>query len=167
MRCIFTNRTIGMRSFSIGTNPTIGTNGPSVWRVVSVCVYWTCVDTSIVTTNMKFAWIFKSLRKQPILRDSTAGSPRNDVWEKTSAKNPYWWLVATQIWVVLLIGWSKFSTNQKPCPDLGGDASSLWNFCPRFSDVISREVAKCRLSSQTRFLNVHKIKSFFLACRPY
>ena len=43
MRCIFTNRTIGMTSFSIGTNPTIGTNGPSVWRIVSVCVYWTCV----------------------------------------------------------------------------------------------------------------------------
>ena len=43
MRGIFTNRTIGMTSFPIGTNPTIGTNGPSVWRIVSVCVYWTCV----------------------------------------------------------------------------------------------------------------------------
>ena len=29
MRCIFTNRTIGMASFSIGTNRTISTNGPS------------------------------------------------------------------------------------------------------------------------------------------
>ena len=28
MRYIFTNRTIGMASFSIGTNGTIGTNGP-------------------------------------------------------------------------------------------------------------------------------------------
>ena len=26
---LFTNRTIGMTSFSIGTNRTIGTNGPS------------------------------------------------------------------------------------------------------------------------------------------
>ena len=43
MRGIFTNRTIGMTSFPIGTNPTIGTNGPSVWRIVSACVYWTCV----------------------------------------------------------------------------------------------------------------------------
>ena len=43
MRCIFTNRTIGIGCFSIGTNRTIGTNGPSVWRIVSVCVYWTCV----------------------------------------------------------------------------------------------------------------------------
>ena len=33
MRCIFTNRTIGMTSFSIGTNCTIGTNGPSVRRL--------------------------------------------------------------------------------------------------------------------------------------
>ena len=47
MRCIFTNRTIGMTSFSIGTNPTIGTNGPSVRRIVSVCVYWTCVFTRL------------------------------------------------------------------------------------------------------------------------
>ena len=29
MRCIFTNRTIGMTSFPFGTNPTIGTNGAS------------------------------------------------------------------------------------------------------------------------------------------
>ena len=28
MRCIFTSRTIGMTSFSIGTNRTIGFNGP-------------------------------------------------------------------------------------------------------------------------------------------
>ena len=38
MRCILTNRTIGMTSFCIGTNPTIGTNGPSVSRIVSVGV---------------------------------------------------------------------------------------------------------------------------------
>ena len=29
MRCMFTNRTIGMMCFSNGTNRTIGTNGPS------------------------------------------------------------------------------------------------------------------------------------------
>ena len=29
MRCILTNRTIGMIAFSIGTNCTSGTNGPS------------------------------------------------------------------------------------------------------------------------------------------
>ena len=34
MRCIFTNRTIGMTSFSIGTNRTIDTNGPSELRCI-------------------------------------------------------------------------------------------------------------------------------------
>ena len=36
--------------------------------------------------------------------------------------------------------------------DVGSDASSVWNFCARFSNVISREttgsVTKCRLFSQ-------------------
>ena len=48
MRCIFTNRTTGMTSFSIGTNRTIG---PSVWRIVSVCVYWTCVEAICWKSN--------------------------------------------------------------------------------------------------------------------
>ena len=30
------------------------------------------------------------------------------------------------------------STNQKHFPDLGSDASSVWKFCARFSDVISQ-----------------------------
>ena len=39
---------------------------------------------------------------------------------------------------VLLIGWSKFPTNQKHHTDLGSNTSPVWNFCARFSDVISR-----------------------------
>ena len=39
---------------------------------------------------------------------------------------------------VLLIGWKFSSTNQKHYPDTGSDASLVWNFCSRFSDVISR-----------------------------
>ena len=31
----------------------------------------------------------------------------NDFWAKTS-EIPYWWHITTQIWLVLLIGWSKF-----------------------------------------------------------
>ena len=31
-----------------------------------------------------------------------------------------------------------FSTNEKYYPDLGCDVSSVWNFCARFLDVISR-----------------------------
>ena len=44
------------------------------------------------------------------------------------------------------------ATNQKHYPDLGSDTSSVWNFCARFSDVISRGNQwwrrKCRLFSQ-------------------
>ena len=40
--------------------------------------------------------------------------------------------------VVVLIGWKFASDNQKHYPDLGSDASSVWNFCTCFSDVISR-----------------------------
>ena len=39
-------------------------------------------------------------------------SPRNDVWE-TNAERPYYWRVTTQIWVMLLIGWSRLSANKK------------------------------------------------------
>ena len=31
------------------------------------------------------------------------------------------------------------TTNQKHYPDLGSDASSVWNSCPCFTDVIWRE----------------------------
>ena len=43
--------------------------------------------------------------------------PLNDVWE-TSTELHYWWCVTTQVWVVLLIGQSKFPTNKKLYPDL-------------------------------------------------
>ena len=63
---------------------------------------------------------------------------RNDVWE-TSAKIPYWWHATTRIWIyVLLIGWKSALSSQKHNSDLGSDTSSVWNFCARFSEVISR-----------------------------
>ena len=34
--------------------------------------------------------------------------------------------------------WLKIFFNQKHYPDMGSDASSVWNFCARFSAVISR-----------------------------
>ena len=74
-------------------------------------------------------------------------SPPNDVWE-TSAEIPYWWRVTTQIWLVVPGG--KFdSANQKHYPDLGSDASSVWNFCVRFSDVISggNQCWRCEMSA--------------------
>ena len=33
---------------------------------------------------------------------------------------------------------NQFVANQMHYPDLGSDASSVWNFCTRFSDVITR-----------------------------
>ena len=59
------------------------------------------------------------------------GSPWIDVWETSAEIFPYWWRVTTQIWVVLLIGWSKFHK----CQD---QLEALWNFCACFSDVNSQ-----------------------------
>ena len=62
-------------------------------------------------------------------------SPWNDVWE-TSTEIPYWWWITT-----LDLGsasdFTSSMTNQKHYQDLGCDASSVWNFCIRFSDIIS------------------------------
>ena len=43
--------------------------------------------------------------------------------------------VTIQILELLLIGESKFLTNQRCYPDPGSDTSSVWNLCARFSDV--------------------------------
>ena len=71
-------------------------------------------------------------------------SPGNNVWGKTS-EIPYWWRVNTQTWVVLLIGWRKFLTNQKHYPGLAIDASSAQT---SFCGETSGGVVKCRLISQ-------------------
>ena len=82
---------------------------------------------------MTFAWENSLHFVTPPLR-----SPQSDVCE-TSTEIPHWWRVTIEIWVVLLIGGSKFPANQKHYPDPDDDASSVWNFCTCFSDVISRE----------------------------
>ena len=58
-------------------------------------------------------------RRRPVL----VSSPK-DVCG-TSAEISYWWRVTTQIWIVLLIGWSKFPTPRDQ--DLGSDTSSVSN----------------------------------------
>ena len=61
--------------------------------------------------------------------------------KKRSAEISYWWRVTTQIWKVLLIGWSKFpyeTNDQKFYSDLESERSLAWNFCARPSDVISQ-----------------------------
>ena len=65
--------------------------------------------------------------------------PPNDLWE-TSAEFPYW-CVTTQIWLVLLIGraeWEIWFNQSEALTISGCDASSVWNFCAPFSDVIWR-----------------------------
>ena len=74
-------------------------------------------------------------------------SPWNDIWEM-SAEIPYWWGVTTQIWVVLLIGWSKFPTNKKLFPDLASmhhqyGISSPVSQTP-FGGEATRSFAKCQ-----------------------
>ena len=58
--------------------------------------------------------------------------PRTDLWE-TSAEILYRWRVTTQIWIVLLIGWSKCPTRHVQSE---GRDISIISFCACFSDVI-------------------------------
>ena len=58
---------------------------------------------------------FARIRTRPTFRDVTTGFPQN-AGCRTSAEIPYRWRVTTHIWVVFLIGLSKFlphTTNQK------------------------------------------------------
>ena len=48
-----------------------------------------------------------TLRKQLTFGNATTDFSVKDVLQ-TGAEIPYWWRVTTQIWVVFLIGWSKF-----------------------------------------------------------
>ena len=66
-------------------------------------------------------WSF-SLRNRRQFATLPLVSSRNDVWE-TSAQISYWLRVTIHIRVVLLIGWSKISANQKHYPDPSSVAS--------------------------------------------
>ena len=56
---------------------------------------------------------------------------------ESSAEISYFWRVTSQSVMVLLIGFRFVSSNQKHYRPLGSDASSVWSFCARFSNVIS------------------------------
>lgn len=81
-------------------------------------------------------------RQSYIYYEITLLSPRNyDVWGMSIAIS-YWWLVNTQVWIMLLIGWGQIPTRHNKSEVLPRSAywtSSEWNFCPRSSDLISRE----------------------------
>ena len=98
-------------------------------------------------------WTEPSLRKQPTFGDLPLVSPPNDVWE-SSAEIPYRWRVTTQIWVVLLISWIKFSTRHDQSEELPRchqyGISALVSQTS-FDRETSGSVAKCRLFSQVRW----------------
>ena len=86
-------------------------------------------------------------------------SPWNDVCE-TSAKIPYWWRFTTEIWVVLLIGCSKFPTRHDQSgalPRSGYWTSSVWNVCAPSSDVISRGNQWWRQEMSVFFSGYHSV----------
>ena len=66
-------------------------------------------------------------------------SLRNDAGVcETSAKIPYWWRVASQIWLVLLIGCATWETCFHQSEALSRSGYIVWNFCACSSEVISR-----------------------------
>ena len=59
MKCVFTNKTIGMTFISIGTNPTIGTNGLSeLTNRIRLCI----LDmTAPLLKNQHLTWLCQLL----------------------------------------------------------------------------------------------------------
>ena len=81
-----------------------------------------------------------NLRKQLTFHDNTStyflmkwhlrNEHRNSILTACVAGASYWW--HTQIWVVLLIGWSKFlmhHNQSEALPRSGKHHASVWNFC--------------------------------------
>ena len=80
-----------------------------------------------------------SLRKQPTFGDVTTGFPakwrlRNKRRNSILRTRHYSDLGSASDWLNQIF--PRATTNQKHYRDLGGDASSVWNFCARFSHVI-------------------------------
>ena len=82
-----------------------------------------------------------SQRKQPIFGDGTSG------------------FCTTQIWVLLLIGWSKFSTNQKLYIEVGTVRHQYGIFSlvsqASFHEETTGGVMKCGLFSQAAIRHLH------------
>ena len=94
------------------------------------------------TTNKRTLWEI-SLRKQPTFLDARHHWFHQEItWRTLKRSNSIHTddaQLTTQIWTVLLIGWSKCLTNQKHYLCLGSDTSSARNFYLRSSDVILPE----------------------------
>ena len=114
---------------------------PTVWVTPVSDANWKKKKKKMnrVASDIFKCWKY-SLRKQPTLNFVTPQlvSLWNDVWA-TSTRIPYWWCATNQIWIVLLIGRSKFSMQHdqsEALPRSLNDVSSVRNSCACFTHVI-------------------------------
>lgn len=139
----------------------------SRWKSTPVYVteYWQCLglladkNFMIFCRCMTLDPLFPSLRKKLIFCNATTGFPAKWCWG-TSIEIPYWQSITTNIWVVLLIGWSKFSANQENNLDLGSVMASMRNLCVCFSDVNCEKTTLMASQDVGHFLRL----SFSLIC---
>ena len=86
-------------------------------------------------------------------------SPRNDLWGM-SAEMPYWWRVAIQIWVVLLIGRVNLLQPVRSTTPIALVSQTS------FRGETSGGVAKCRLFSWPRRSQLDLLPNFSNFSRP-
>ena len=92
---------------------------------------------------------------------------RNDVWV-TRAEIQYRWRFTTPIWLMLLIRINQIFS-QSEAQYLDSVAPSVWNFCSRFSDVISRENQphwRLEISAFSQAIDLWILMRFILFCSP-
>ena len=107
---------------------------------VVLCHWWRAPEHHLQPRELRLheRQVFCSLRKQKTSCDATGGFLAKWRLKDEHSQIPYPWRAIAHIWVVLLIGRSKFPTNQKQWPDLSIGKSSVWNFSARVSDVTSQ-----------------------------
>ena len=122
--------------------------GERIWTFSLFCTFcfsmFCCVDffVSFVLRHSRVSHVLLAWENSRHFATPSLVSPWNDVWELKRAQKFH--TVDASLprtgwcfWLVVARG-KISSTNQKHFPDLGSDASSVWKFCTRFSDVISQ-----------------------------
>ena len=96
-----------------------------------------------------------SLERKPLV------SLQNEVQEM-SAENPYWWPIITQCQErnLVEVSFPCGKTNQEHCPDLGSNASSVWNFCTHFSVITLWENQQVALDMMADFSGYANSRAF-------
>ena len=122
-----------------------------------------CGGASFIVKKFYLTHICLGLENSQHFTTPSLVSPRNEVWEGTTAEIPYWWPVTTQIWVVLLIGWKIASSDEKRYSILGSDTASVWNFYAHSSDVILREHQWWRREMLSGYSGCHMLRFILIA----